>query len=74
MNVEIYQEKIHQKLPVFCHKKRTKTKIKILRQTSLKGNVMITHRKFWVKIVYTDRDIHVQKIKVNKSPFNLYFL
>ena len=49
-----------------CDRIRTKTLIK----KSLKVNVRIIRRKLWVKILYSDRDIHVQKIKVKKLLFN----
>ena len=63
-------KKNHQKLPVFSNKMKTKTYIKILRQTSLEGNVMTAHRKFQFEKMYIHRDICVQQIKVKKSLFN----
>ena len=69
-----FGEKNNKKLPVFCHKIKTKTSIKILRHASLDLNVRNTHIKCQLKILCTYRDIHVQKIKVKKTLFNSYVI
>ena len=53
-----------QKLPVFCHKIKTKAYTKNLRHPSLDQNVLYTHEKVGKNNWNTKRDICVKKIKV----------
>ena len=58
-----------QKLPVFCHKIKTKTLINnnYLRQASQDEDVFYKYTKSGIYKSYNKRDIDVQKIKVRKS-------
>ena len=62
-----------QKLPVFCHKIKTKTLINNLRHASLDEDVFYKYTKSGIYKSYNKRDIDVQKIKVRKSLKNSPF-
>ena len=56
-----------QKLPVFCHKIKTKTLINNLRHAFLDEDVFYKYTKSGIYKSYNKRDIDVQEIKVRKS-------
>ena len=58
------------KSPVFCHKIKTRTYIKILRHISLQMNVLSMSLKFQICTINNKRDILDQKIKVKKLVLN----
>ena len=62
-----------EKLPVFCHKIKTKTLINKLRHPSLDEDVFYKYTKSGIYKSYNKRDIDVQKIKVRKSLKNSPF-
>ena len=68
-NFEFFLKK-SQKLPVFCHKIKTKAQTKNLRHASLDKNVLHTHAKVYTRRLNNKRDIHVKKIKVKKMVIN----
>ena len=68
-NFEKKYKKI-QKLPVFCHKIKTKAYTNNLRHHFLDKNVLYTHAKVYNSRLNIKRDIHVEKIKVKKLVIN----
>ena len=65
----LFEEKVKklQKLHVFCYKIKTRTSINNLRHASLDMNVYLKCSKFGSCRTNIKRDMHVQKIKVEKS-------